>query len=89
MPASAQGKSFYQQITAYFRKINLELLLFLVLVLNVKMVVKLAALIVLILLNRKMFRDKAIYRQRFIWFYAANDCTGIYQPGTVRFLRTC
>lgn len=45
------------------------LLLFLVLALNVKMLVKIVAVILFLLLNKKMFLEKDIYRQKFIWFY--------------------
>lgn len=61
---------WYQNCIAYSRKINWSLLFFLVLMLNVKMVVKLVALIVLLIIHRDLFKQKQIYRQRFIWFYA-------------------
>jgi hypothetical protein len=62
-------KSLYQSIVDYFQKVNWMLLLFLVLMLNVKMSVKIIAIILFLLLNRKMFFEKTISRQRFIWFY--------------------
>jgi hypothetical protein len=62
-------KAIYQAYSGYLRKINWTLLLFLVVVLNVKMLVKVPAIIILLLINRKMFLDKNIYRQKFIWFY--------------------
>ncbi len=62
-------RSLYQSLSDYFRKVNWKLLLFLVLVLNVKMRVKIIAVIFSLLLNHKMFLGKNIYRQKFIWFY--------------------
>ncbi len=59
----------YQAALRYSRKINGSLLLFLLLVLNVKMLVKLIAIIALLLINRKLFREKEIYRQQFTWLY--------------------
>lgn len=47
------------------------LLLFLLLFLNVKMLAKVAAVIILLILNRKMFLERSIYQQRFIWFYCS------------------
>jgi hypothetical protein len=64
-------KSIYQPFIDYFRKVNWMLLLFLVLFLNVKMLVKIAAIILLLLFSRKMFCEKTIYRQKFIWFYCS------------------
>lgn len=63
-PALRRTKQFLHQT-------NWSLLVFLLLVMNVKMVVKLAALVAFILLNRKLLSDKNIFRQRFMWFYAA------------------
>lgn len=63
-------RAFYQPAVAYFRKINWTLLLFLILFLNVKMLVKIVAVLLLLLLNYKLFKDKTIFRQKFIWFYA-------------------
>ncbi|MDP4262632.1 MAG: hypothetical protein Q8941_08880 [Bacteroidota bacterium] len=62
-------RSLYQASLDYFRKVNWTLLLFLLLVLNVKMLIKIPAIILLLVLNREMFRAKSIYRQKFIWFY--------------------
>lgn len=62
--------ALYQPVVAWFRKINWTLLLFLILFLNVKMLVKIVAVCILLLLNYKLFRDKTIFRQKFIWFYA-------------------
>src|SRR5258705_10578364 len=54
---------------AWLQRINWSLFVFLILFLNVKMPVKIAAVIFLLLLNKKMFFEKNIYRQKFIWFY--------------------
>ncbi|MFC0773506.1 hypothetical protein [Terrimonas alba] len=62
-------RAFYQPAVAYFRKINWTLLLFLILFLNVKMMVKIVAVGCLLLLNYKLFQDKTIFRQKFILFY--------------------
>ncbi len=45
------------------------LLLFLLLALNVKMLVKIGALLLFLLIARKAITDKKIIRQKFIWFY--------------------
>jgi hypothetical protein len=50
-------------------RINWQLLLFMVLVMDVKLVVKVAAILLFTLLNRRMLLEKSIYRQRFILFY--------------------
>ena len=62
-------RQLYHRIVNYFRKTDGKLLLFLILMLNVKMPVKIFAVIFFLLLNRKMFLEKNIYRQRFVWFY--------------------
>ncbi len=64
-------KSIFQPISDYLRKINWVLLLFLLLVLNVKMVIKIGAIILLVLINRKILLERSVYRQRFIWFYVS------------------
>lgn len=61
----------YQHIIDYFRKVNWELLLFLVLVLNVKLVIKIPAILIFLFFNRSALRDKLIVRTKFIWFYLA------------------
>lgn len=62
-------KSAIQQARHYLLQINWSLLVFLLLVMNVKMGVKLAALLVFFILNRKLLADKSIFKQKFIWFY--------------------
>jgi hypothetical protein len=59
----------YKAIADYLRKINWTLLVFLILFINVKMLVKIPVIIILLLVNRSMFSEKSIYRQKFIWFY--------------------
>ena len=53
----------------WLQNIDWNLFVFLILFLNVKMSVKAVAVIFLLLLNKKMFFEKNIYRQKFIWFY--------------------
>jgi hypothetical protein len=62
-------KAIYQFKNDYLPKVNWTLLLFLVFVLNVKMPVKIAVIILLLLLNKKLFLEKNFYRQKFILFY--------------------
>lgn len=62
-------RSIYQNTIAWSGRIHWSLLLLLVLVLNVKMLVKFAAVLVLLVINRKLFLDKEGYKQRFTWFY--------------------
>jgi hypothetical protein len=64
-------KKITNHITQWSSRINWRLLIFLILVLNVKLVVKVAAIILFAVINWKMLRDKKMYRQRFTWFYAA------------------
>jgi hypothetical protein len=64
-------RSFYKPINDYLRRIDLSLLLFLIFSLNVKMLVKIITIFLLLILNRKMFLEKSIYRQKFIWFYCS------------------
>jgi hypothetical protein len=52
-------------------QVNWQLLLFLVLVMNVKLVVKVAAILLFVIVNRRMLFEKRIYRQRFILFYVS------------------
>jgi hypothetical protein len=63
--------ALYSRFFNYFRRVNWMLMLFLVLVLNVKMLIKIFAIVLIVLLNRKMILDKTIYRQKFVWFYAS------------------
>lgn len=53
----------------WLQRIDWNLLVFLILFLNVKMPVKIVALIFMLFLNKKLFLEKSIYHQKFIWFY--------------------
>lgn len=55
--------------SGWYQRIDLNLFAFLVLFLNVKMPVKIIALVFFLALNRKLFLDKSLYRHKFIWFY--------------------
>src|SRR5215831_412216 len=66
-----------QKIADYFQSINWMLLLFLVTMLDVKMVVKVAGIIFFLLLNRKALLDKTIFRQKFIWSYFSMIIIGV------------
>ncbi len=62
-------RSLFKPFLNYFLKVDWVLLIFLILVLNVKILVKIIAIIILLLFNRKLFWKKDFYRQKFIWFY--------------------
>jgi hypothetical protein len=64
-------KTIVNHISRYTSRINWSLLIFLILVLNVKLIVKVAAIILFALINWKMFSSKNLYRQKFTWFYAS------------------
>src|SRR5689334_7774409 len=66
-----------QKINDLYRNINWELLIFLIVVLDVKMVVKITGLLVFLILNKRLFRDKNIFRQKFLWFYAGMIVIGL------------
>jgi hypothetical protein len=53
----------------WLQAIDWQVLVFLLLFLNVKMVVKITAVVLLLFLNKKMLLDKSIYRQKIILFY--------------------
>lgn len=61
----------YPSITGYFRKVNWELLIFLVLVLNVKLLVKVLAIALGLFLYRKEVFQKKFLPAKFIGFYIA------------------
>ncbi|MEO5564240.1 MAG: hypothetical protein ABIR18_12415 [Chitinophagaceae bacterium] len=61
----------YQQSINYFRQVNWMLLLFLLLMLNVKLVVKVAAILFILIANYKSISWKNIRQQRLIFFYVA------------------
>jgi hypothetical protein len=60
----------YQLCTKYFRQVNWTLLLFLVLLLNVKLVVKVIALLFILFISYRSFTWTNLRRQRLIFFYA-------------------
>jgi len=62
-------RSLYNDIVNYCRKINWILLVSLLLILNVKMAVKVTALVIMVLLYNKKLIQNNFLRQRFIWFY--------------------
>jgi hypothetical protein len=60
----------YQQCTNYFRQVNWTLLLFLVLMLNVKLIIKAIALLFILVISYRSFTWTILRRQRLILFYA-------------------
>lgn len=64
-------KAVIRHIKQWSTHIEWGLLIFLVLSLDVKLVVKVIAIALFAVINRKMFLDKKMYRQQFTWFYAA------------------
>lgn len=69
--------STYQDLKLYFRKVNWKLFLFLVLFLNVKLIVKLAVLLLFLWLSRDMKGLKDFSRQRYTWFYGIMIALGV------------
>jgi hypothetical protein len=59
------------------RQINWPLLVFLILVLNVKLVVKVAAVIIISIINWKQISVKEFFRQRYLFFYFGLACIGL------------
>ncbi|MES2329011.1 MAG: hypothetical protein V4539_05365 [Bacteroidota bacterium] len=62
-------RSIIVNIQRTYRKIDWQLLLFLVLVLDVKLFVKLAALLLLTVINRRRISVQGVFKQRYLWFY--------------------
>lgn len=62
-------KSFLRSIHSLFSRTDWPLFIFLLTMLNVKMIIKLAAILIFIFLNRKNIADKSIFRQKLMWFY--------------------
>ena len=60
-----------QRIFQYAQRIDWSMLLLLVLVLNVKLVVKVVTILVFAYINRKQLFDKTALKQRFLWFYGS------------------
>lgn len=63
--------SYHERIMQYVRGIDWSLFLFLVLVLNVKLIVKAIAILFFTFINRKHVFEKRTWTQRFLWFYAS------------------
>jgi hypothetical protein len=64
-------RSVYEYVEVRAKSINWQLLLLLILVLNVKMIVKVLAIVVVVVLNRKMLFQYTTRPPRFIWFYVS------------------
>jgi len=58
-------------------RISWPLLVFLLLALNVKLVVKIAAILLVCIYNRKEFSARNFFRQRYLWFYFGMICIGL------------
>ena len=58
-------------------QINWPLLVFLLLVLNVKLVLKIAAILIICFINRKNISIKDFFRQRYLYFYFSLICIGV------------
>jgi hypothetical protein len=58
-------------IKQWANKVNWQLLLFLVLVLNVKLIIKAVCILLFLFLKRKELLRKEYWKQSFIWFYAS------------------
>jgi hypothetical protein len=61
--------NYYQQALTYFRKVNGPLLLFLVLFMNVKILVKLGVLLIFLLLTIRRSAVNEFLKQHYAWFY--------------------
>ena len=72
--------TFYQQALTYFRKVNGPLLLFLVLFMNVKILVKLAVIFIFLILSLKRTVVKEFLQQHFAWFYISMILLCIVAP---------
>jgi cell division protein FtsW (lipid II flippase) len=59
------------------RQISWPLLVFLLLVLNVKLVVKVAAIIIISIINWKLLSVKDFFTQRYLFFYFGLACIGL------------
>lgn len=58
-------------------EINWPLLVFLLMVLNVKLVVKVIAILMITVINRKNISSKNFFKQRYLFFYFSMICIGI------------
>ena len=64
-----QGKKFIERLQLQISQLDWKILVFLVLVLNVKLVVKIVALLFFTIIERKEINFKNIFRQRYLFFY--------------------
>lgn len=71
------AKEFLYKLKEKAGQINWLLLVFLVLVLNVKLVVKIAAVSIISIINLKQVSVKDFFRQRYLFFYFGLICIGI------------
>lgn len=58
-------------IKQWANKVDWPLLLFLVLVLNVKLIIKALCILMFLFIKRKELLRKEYWKQSFIWFYAS------------------
>ena len=63
------GKKLIEWFKKLVSQLDWKVLLFLILVLNVKLVVKIAAIILCIIISGKTLPVKNIFRQRYLFFY--------------------
>lgn len=71
------GNRIIYKLKEKARQINWPLLVFLLLVLNVKLVVKVAAVIIISIVNWKLISVKDFFRQRYLFFYFGLACIGL------------
>lgn len=71
MKSNNQIRESYKQLTELlnFRSIDWKLLLFLLLVLNVKLVIKVIAIVCLLILDRRAFSISDFKKNTYLWFY--------------------
>ena len=67
----------FQTLLNQSRKIEWLLLLFLLLIINVKLVVKIPVLLLFIIIFRKKLLQTDLFRQKFVWFYLSMIIIGI------------
>ncbi len=61
--------SLFYNLKKRAAQVSWPLLVFLLLVLNVKLVIKVIAILLVCIYNRKEFSVKGFFRQRYLWFY--------------------
>lgn len=69
-------RSLYQSFYGYSRKINWTLFIFLVLLLNVKLIIKLLAFLVIAISTHRRISFKDMLQQKQLFFYAGVICIG-------------